>query len=774
MPNSSLHDLSNLAANGLEDLTTGAPVTGTQFEVETDLPVLHSDQPAYPHCQHARAFAVTEALRGLAEARDPGKPKRQRRAPPNNPRPATVTRTTRSSTATTRKRYKSAASIRSAKRAKTGFAKGTGYAGRTGTEWKGTSSKMLAEKARVDQLVSHWLERLRWYVLLSEDAPLASWPGYMRALLRERGLVAQVAAVLIEESIMDVQERIPVFLAALRVVHAICDAPCLRELVTLPSDEGKTIAELVDSMSRQAALLSGAGQTGMSENTAVLVKQIRRCIRLINRHELLSIAKERTNTSKRVVDLVDDDGDESAEKEGETCGEEYGAECAGASSAEKDEFADDKTAYLNMMKEHQFCTVPGLAQRSVFYQEAVSTYGMPSGKRQRRIAGEVASLLSSLPLSWSSTILLRVDEDRYDFLRAVIFGPEDTPYDSGAFVFDIYLPLDYPQVAPKFQLLTTGGGRVRFNPNLYNSGKVCLSLLGTWSGPSWTPASTILQVLVSIQSLILVCNPYFNEPGYERQMGTLVGDQQSSRYNERVRRDCALFAMQYNLRHPFPDVEVGLRTHFILKRRYIRHTFRQWFPVAMKQVEENGGDDVGDVKGVTADPTHAGAGSAGSGASGVAGSLMGTWVWKTIVGANSSLPPKATTTPTTMTAHAGAMGAGPASGAGAFTGPNVLAGASALAAGSAGASSNAASGAGGNLALTSLEKLVSDAKAAAAAKTTPGAMSALPASLSAFGMPSKSQMYEIFSMSEPLSKFRDNTMQASSLRSVLGDLDKLN
>ena len=43
-------------------------------------------------------------------------------------------------------------------------------------------------------------------------------------------------------------------------------------------------------------------------------------------------------------------------------------------------------------------------------------------------------------------------------------------------------------------------------------GKVCLSLLGTWAGPGWNPAkSTLLQVLVSIQSLILVPDPYFNE-----------------------------------------------------------------------------------------------------------------------------------------------------------------------------------------------------------------------------------------------------------------------
>lgn len=38
----------------------------------------------------------------------------------------------------------------------------------------------------------------------------------------------------------------------------------------------------------------------------------------------------------------------------------------------------------------------------------------------------------------------------------------------------------------------------------YDTGKVCLSLLGTWEGPSWDPqTSTLLQVLVSIQAMIL-------------------------------------------------------------------------------------------------------------------------------------------------------------------------------------------------------------------------------------------------------------------------------
>ena len=56
--------------------------------------------------------------------------------------------------------------------------------------------------------------------------------------------------------------------------------------------------------------------------------------------------------------------------------------------------------------------------------------------------------------------------------------------------------------------------RTRFNPNLYTGGKVCLSILGTWSGPGWTPCLSTSEVLLSIQSL-MNSNPIQNEPGYE-------------------------------------------------------------------------------------------------------------------------------------------------------------------------------------------------------------------------------------------------------------------
>lgn len=97
----------------------------------------------------------------------------------------------------------------------------------------------------------------------------------------------------------------------------------------------------------------------------------------------------------------------------------------------------------------------------------------------------------------------------------MIAGPEGTPYAGGLFEFDCFLPINYPNSPPLMHLRTTGGGKVRFNPNLYNNGKVCLSLLGTWPGrpeEQWSPRkSTLLQVLVSIQSMIFIDTPYFNE-----------------------------------------------------------------------------------------------------------------------------------------------------------------------------------------------------------------------------------------------------------------------
>ncbi|KAE8378440.1 ubiquitin-conjugating enzyme/RWD-like protein [Aspergillus bertholletiae] len=106
-------------------------------------------------------------------------------------------------------------------------------------------------------------------------------------------------------------------------------------------------------------------------------------------------------------------------------------------------------------------------------------------------------------------------------VRAIILGPPETPYQFGFFEFAIKFGKDYPAKPPTVRALTTNKGRCRFNPNIYASGKVCLSILGTWqgrSGEEWSSAQGLESILISIQSL-LSNNPYENEPGYEKSRG---------------------------------------------------------------------------------------------------------------------------------------------------------------------------------------------------------------------------------------------------------------
>jgi baculoviral IAP repeat-containing protein 6 len=74
--------------------------------------------------------------------------------------------------------------------------------------------------------------------------------------------------------------------------------------------------------------------------------------------------------------------------------------------------------------------------------------------------------------------------------------------------------------------------------------------------------STLLQVFISIQALIMVEDPYFNEPGYEGQMGTPAGNVASAAYNDTIRVQTLRLAMTGMLRNPPRGFEAVVRTHF--------------------------------------------------------------------------------------------------------------------------------------------------------------------------------------------------------------------
>ncbi|GAB2220049.1 hypothetical protein Drorol1_Dr00007691 [Drosera rotundifolia] len=159
------------------------------------------------------------------------------------------------------------------------------------------------------------------------------------------------------------------------------------------------------------------------------------------------------------------------------------------------------------------------------------------------------------------SILVRVYEHRIDLMRAAIVGAKGTPYADFLFFFDVAIPWDYPSSPPKVNYRSAG---FRVNPNLYENGKVCLSLLGTWFGRNvekWNAKrSNILQVLLSIQALVLNQRPFFNEPGYyffSRQRW----EEESLAYNENAFLLCCRTTLAL-LRTPPKDFEPLVNAHF--------------------------------------------------------------------------------------------------------------------------------------------------------------------------------------------------------------------
>jgi len=114
-----------------------------------------------------------------------------------------------------------------------------------------------------------------------------------------------------------------------------------------------------------------------------------------------------------------------------------------------------------------------------------------------------------------------------DILRwhAVIFGPDDTPWEGGTFCLELLFTEEYPNKPPSVKFLSK-----LFHPNVYANGGICLDILQN----QWSPIYDIAAILTSIQSLLTDPNP--NSPAnveaaklyqenrreYDRKVGEIV------------------------------------------------------------------------------------------------------------------------------------------------------------------------------------------------------------------------------------------------------------
>tara|TARA_B110001452_G_scaffold267448_1_gene277358 strand:+ start:4012 stop:4764 length:753 start_codon:yes stop_codon:yes gene_type:complete len=130
----------------------------------------------------------------------------------------------------------------------------------------------------------------------------------------------------------------------------------------------------------------------------------------------------------------------------------------------------------------------------------------------KRLAHDVKYITKN-PLE-KENIYYKHDEENILKGYSLIIGNKNTPYSDGYYFFEFNYPEDYPYEPPVVKFISNDG-KMRFNPNLYTNGKVCLSILNTWQGEGWTSCFTITSILMILAS-ILNDNPLINEPGINK------------------------------------------------------------------------------------------------------------------------------------------------------------------------------------------------------------------------------------------------------------------
>ncbi|XP_070181060.1 dual E2 ubiquitin-conjugating enzyme/E3 ubiquitin-protein ligase BIRC6-like isoform X3 [Littorina saxatilis] len=421
--------------------------------------------------------------------------------------------------------------------------------------------------------------------------PSEKWllPEVVSDLLSQSCLIPAISSYLRNDSVLDMARHVPLYRALLQLLRGMAVCPPLVALL-LPMPTPQSLQQNSDT----------PGTYDTSVSVEKLLAKMKGCVdtyasRLKSNKGKTVISSKADEEESEGLALLIPDIQESAgivklstqrlkEAEADHADSSHDGTALGASACQTTE-----ERYLALMGPLQFDTYELVTEEGRglkfniphhFESNVKASGAFNNPARTRRLAQEAVTLSTSLPLSYNSSVFVRCDEERLDIMKVLITGPSDTPYANGAFEFDVYFPQDYPNSPPYINLETTGNHTVRFNPNLYNDGKVCLSILNTWHGrpeEKWNAqTSSFLQVLVSIQSLILVSEPYFNEPGYERSRCTPSGTASSREYDANIRQATVKWAMLEQLRHTSPCFKEVIQYHFWMKRHEVLKQCEEW------------------------------------------------------------------------------------------------------------------------------------------------------------------------------------------------------
>jgi ubiquitin-conjugating enzyme E2 D len=112
--------------------------------------------------------------------------------------------------------------------------------------------------------------------------------------------------------------------------------------------------------------------------------------------------------------------------------------------------------------------------------------------------------------------------------NATIIGPSNSPYAGGLFKLNVSFNEKYPFKPPKVKFVTK-----IYHPNINRNGSICLDILNT----NWSPALTLIKVLLSISSLLTDPNP--NDPLSKEAANLYLSNKEE--YNKKAR----IMTLQY-------------------------------------------------------------------------------------------------------------------------------------------------------------------------------------------------------------------------------------
>ncbi|KAF7274270.1 hypothetical protein GWI33_013063 [Rhynchophorus ferrugineus] len=466
------------------------------------------------------------------------------------------------------------------------WAKGTGF-GTGSTQQSWNVEQALLKQKNEEEHVTVLLQVLASYINpndeSSDDLGGNVLPPHFSEFLAKSALLPAISSYLRNDSVLDMARHIPLYKAVFKMLRALAVSPQLVHLLLPQKSNGSepSVSSLLRNMKTCVDTYANklrVQNTKSSNNNGKATKSafIDKIEELEQGEGLATLMPDIQETATLVAKVtfgMIDESDSDMEN-----------------SMEKRLLISPEEQYMKLMKTLQFASYEMIEEQEDgtikfvishhFESMAKNTSDQSHPVRVKRIAQETVTLSTSLPLSYSSSVFVRYDTSRLDVMKVLITGPADTPYANGCFELDVFFPADYPLSPMLINLETTGHHTVRFNPNLYNDGKVCLSVLNTWHGrpeEKWNAqTSSFLQVLVSIQSLILVPEPYFNEPGYERARGTPAGTTNSKDYNLNICQATVRWAMLDQILNPCPCFKEVIHAHFYMKKHEILTQVEKW------------------------------------------------------------------------------------------------------------------------------------------------------------------------------------------------------